>query len=98
VLPPAELRPYTFGVAAQLARIPGVVAGLVKDNLNQAADDVERRRFLLANEAVNQIRSGRAMAERMAAKTRTEGGGGDPSGVAPPRSEAPVSAERPRGS
>ena len=65
VRPAAELRAYTLEVAANLARIPREVVALVKDNLNQAEDDVDRRRWLLANEAENQVASGRAMAARM---------------------------------
>ena len=41
---------------------------LVKDNLNQAEDEIGRRRFLLANEAHNQAEAARKMAARMAAK------------------------------
>ena len=68
VLPAAELRSYTLGIAADLARIPREVVALVKDNLNQAEDEVERRRWLLANEAENQVASGRAMAARLQRK------------------------------
>lgn len=64
VLPRDELRSYTLGVAAQLARVPREVMALVKDNLNQAEDQVDRRRWLLANEAENQLASSRAMAAR----------------------------------
>jgi 2-(1,2-epoxy-1,2-dihydrophenyl)acetyl-CoA isomerase len=65
VVPAAELRVHTMAAAARLARRPRELVALVKDNLNQAEDDVERRRFLFANEAVNQIESGRLIAERM---------------------------------
>ena len=58
VLPPDELEPYTREVVA-----------LVKDNLNQAEDEPDRRRFLFANEAANQLESGRAMAERFARRS-----------------------------
>jgi 2-(1,2-epoxy-1,2-dihydrophenyl)acetyl-CoA isomerase len=68
VLPPAELRAYTLDLAAKLARVPGELLALVKDDLNQAEDTPERRRFLFANEAVNQIESGRAIAARLARK------------------------------
>jgi len=66
VLPAADLRAYTMEVAGRLARIPRELAALVKDNLNQAEDDADRRRFLFANEAANQIESGRLAAERLA--------------------------------
>ena len=41
------------------------VYALTKDNLNQAEDQIERRRELFAIEATNQIRSGTDMAARM---------------------------------
>jgi 2-(1,2-epoxy-1,2-dihydrophenyl)acetyl-CoA isomerase len=65
VVPSTELREYTLSVAGQLARTPPALLALVKDNLNAAEDEVERRRFLFANEAVNQIRSGQLMRERL---------------------------------
>jgi 2-(1,2-epoxy-1,2-dihydrophenyl)acetyl-CoA isomerase len=54
VRPAAELRDYTYGIAAQLARAPAPVLALMKDNLNQAEEDVARRRWLLAHEVDNQ--------------------------------------------
>ena len=36
---------------------PASLLGLVKDNLNEAEDEVDRRRYLFANEAENQQRS-----------------------------------------
>jgi 2-(1,2-epoxy-1,2-dihydrophenyl)acetyl-CoA isomerase len=68
VLPPAELRPYVSRVATKLARIPRELLALVKDNLNQAEDEVDRRRFLLANEAHNQVEAARTSMERMQRK------------------------------
>jgi 2-(1,2-epoxy-1,2-dihydrophenyl)acetyl-CoA isomerase len=65
VLPAAELRAHTMEVAGQLARVPRDLLALVKDNLNQAEDEVERRRFLLANEAENQHQSGRNLVARL---------------------------------
>lgn len=65
VLPAAGLRAHVMDVASGLARIPREVVALVKDNLNQAEDDADRRRFLLANEAHNQGEAGRAMMARM---------------------------------
>ena len=55
-----ELAAHVRDVAARLARIPRELLALVKDNLNQAEDDAERRRFLFANEANNQIEAGGA--------------------------------------
>ena len=54
-----ELRNYTYEVAGQLARISSRVMALVKDDLNEAEDEVERRRWLFAHEAENQIAAGR---------------------------------------
>jgi 2-(1,2-epoxy-1,2-dihydrophenyl)acetyl-CoA isomerase len=59
------LRPRVMEVAAQLARTPSDLLALVKDNLNQAEDEIDRRRFLFANEAHNQGEAGRLMLERM---------------------------------
>jgi 2-(1,2-epoxy-1,2-dihydrophenyl)acetyl-CoA isomerase len=67
VVPAAGLRDHVLSIASHVARTPREVLALVKDNLNQAEDQVERRRFLLANEATNQIASGQAMARRMTA-------------------------------
>ena len=38
---------------------------LVKDNLNEAADEAARRRYLFAHEAENQAVSGRLMRDRL---------------------------------
>jgi 2-(1,2-epoxy-1,2-dihydrophenyl)acetyl-CoA isomerase len=70
VVPADRLEVRVREVAAQLVRTTAEVLGLVKDNLNQAEDDVDRRRFLLANEAENQGRSGAAMMARI--KRRSE--------------------------
>lgn len=68
VVPASDLRGYTLDAAARLARIPRELAALVKDNLNQAEDEADRRRFLFANEAHNQTESGRVMTERLAGR------------------------------
>lgn len=68
VVPAGELRARTWEVATRLARLPGSVLGLVKDNLNEAEDAVDRRRWLFAHEAENQGKAGRDIAARMAAK------------------------------
>jgi 2-(1,2-epoxy-1,2-dihydrophenyl)acetyl-CoA isomerase len=77
VLPAEELRDHTFGVARQLLRTPTALLALVKDNLNQAEDEEQRRRYLFAHEAENQIESGRLTASRMQRKpphSKGEGG------------------------
>ncbi len=66
VVPAAELRAYTLNVAARLARSPAALLALVKDNLNEAEDAVDRRRWLFAHEAHNQGEAGRMIAERRA--------------------------------
>jgi 2-(1,2-epoxy-1,2-dihydrophenyl)acetyl-CoA isomerase len=65
VVPATELRAHTLAVASRLAHIPAALMALVKDNLNQAEDEVDRRRWLFANEAQNQSEAGRLMFERM---------------------------------
>jgi 2-(1,2-epoxy-1,2-dihydrophenyl)acetyl-CoA isomerase len=66
VVAPEDLRDYTWSVAQRLLRTPASLLALVKDNMNQAEDEVERRRFLFANEASNQGHAGRDIAERLA--------------------------------
>jgi 2-(1,2-epoxy-1,2-dihydrophenyl)acetyl-CoA isomerase len=55
VVPAAALRDHTMAIAQRLVRTSGPVLARVKDNLNQAEDDADRRRRLFANEAENQI-------------------------------------------
>jgi 2-(1,2-epoxy-1,2-dihydrophenyl)acetyl-CoA isomerase len=64
VLPAAGLRAHVMDVAARLARTPAELLALVKDNLNQAEAEVDRRRVLFANEAHNQTEAARAMLAR----------------------------------
>ncbi|MGH9025903.1 MAG: enoyl-CoA hydratase-related protein [Acidimicrobiia bacterium] len=70
VLPAVELRPYTLDVAARLVRTPATLLALVKGNLNEAEDEVERRRYLFAHEAHNQGESARNIMSRMQRKNR----------------------------
>ena len=72
VLPPAELRAYTYEIASQLVRTPATLLALIKENLNAAEDEVERRRWLFASEAENQGKSAKATMERMAQKQKAE--------------------------
>lgn len=74
VLPPVELPAYTFEIANKLVRTPATLLALVKDNLNAAEDEVERRRWLFAHEAENQGKSAQAMIQRMAQKPQTTEG------------------------
>ncbi len=68
VLPPNELRDHTLGIAQRLVRTPASLLALVKDNLNEAEYDVDRRRFLFANEAQNQQQSVADIRTRLAAR------------------------------
>lgn len=74
VLPADQLRSHTYAVAARLARVPASVLALVKDNLNEAEDEVERRRHLFAHEAENQGRAGADIATRMAVRAARSAG------------------------
>jgi 2-(1,2-epoxy-1,2-dihydrophenyl)acetyl-CoA isomerase len=73
VLPAADLVAYTYDITQRLVRTPATLLALVKDNLNQAEDEVERRRWLFAHEAENQGQSAKAMMERLAQKAQTDG-------------------------
>jgi hypothetical protein len=55
-------------VAEKLVRTPATLLALVKDNLNAAEDEVERRRWLFAHEADNQGAAAKATFARMAQK------------------------------
>jgi 2-(1,2-epoxy-1,2-dihydrophenyl)acetyl-CoA isomerase len=75
VLPAAELRDYTLGVAERMLRTPASLLALVKDNLTQAEQDADRRRRLFTNELRNQGQAVQDIAERMrqrAARDRVE--------------------------
>lgn len=72
VFPAAELRAATLAIAATMLRTPAEVWKLTKDNLNQAEDAIERRRYLFALEATNQGLAGAAMAERRRRKRQAE--------------------------
>jgi 2-(1,2-epoxy-1,2-dihydrophenyl)acetyl-CoA isomerase len=65
VVPAADLRGYTMDVARNLTRIPAALLALVKDNLNAAEDEVQRRRWLFAHEAENQAQSARLIRARL---------------------------------
>ena len=54
VLPAPSLRSHVMDIARRLAAIPSHVLARLEDNLNQAEDEPERRRWLFANEATNQ--------------------------------------------
>jgi 2-(1,2-epoxy-1,2-dihydrophenyl)acetyl-CoA isomerase len=72
VLPPQDLLEYTMDIARRLARTPGALLKLVKDNLNAAEDEAARRRYLFAREAENQAVSARLMRDRVRRATARE--------------------------
>lgn len=73
VLPADELAAHTWEVATRLTALPASLLALVKDNLNEAEDAVERRRHLFAHEAENQGRAAQALVERFRSGTRPAG-------------------------
>ena len=81
VVEPAELAGSTREVATRLARTPSSLLARVKGNLNEAEDEVARRRWLFAHEAENQVASGRAVRERL--QRSKEGSAGDPTEAVP---------------
>ena len=72
VLPPAELRDYTLSVARKLLRVPATLLALVKQNLTEAEEEADRRRYLFDLEARNQRQSARDIVERMRRKAQAE--------------------------
>lgn len=69
VVPPERLLAYTMEAAARMVRTPAALHALVKANLNEAEDALERRRWLFAHEAANQIQAGRDAVERLAKRS-----------------------------
>lgn len=68
VLPAAELADHTMAVARQMLRTPASLWALLKDNLNRAEDDADRRRYLFASESANMVKAMGDIAERMRLK------------------------------
>ena len=68
VLPPAELRDYTMSVARKLLRVPATLLALMKNNLTEAEEEADRRRYLFDLEARNQRRAGEDIFRRMRRK------------------------------
>ncbi|HEX3707092.1 MAG TPA: enoyl-CoA hydratase-related protein [Mycobacteriales bacterium] len=64
----ADLRDHVREIATRLAKIPGELVALVKENLNNAEDEPVRRRLLFANEANNQMFAAKAAIRRMQQK------------------------------
>ena len=77
VVPPDELREHTWAVAQRLVRTPADLLALVKDNLNQAEDEAERRRVLFASEAENQALAFKNLIARLERRRNSTATGGD---------------------
>jgi hypothetical protein len=56
-----------------MLRTPASLLALLKDNLTQAEQEAERRRWLFANETRNQAQSGRDIAERLRRRGAQQG-------------------------
>jgi 2-(1,2-epoxy-1,2-dihydrophenyl)acetyl-CoA isomerase len=72
VVPAPALRDHTMDIAGQLCRLSTPVLARTKDNLNQAEDVGDRRRWLFANEATNQIDGARERMERSAQRRQQD--------------------------
>ena len=72
VLPPAELRDYTMSVAQKLLRVPATLLTLIKNNLTEAEEEADRRRYLFDLEARNQRQAGKDIVQRMRKKAQTK--------------------------
>jgi 2-(1,2-epoxy-1,2-dihydrophenyl)acetyl-CoA isomerase len=70
VLPAAELRGHVLAVAERLLRTPASLLARVKDNLTEAEDVADRRRWLFANESRNQREAVAEIARRMRERAR----------------------------
>ena len=78
VVPSHELRSYTREIARTLVRTPAALLARMKENLNEAEDEVARRRWLFAHEAEHQMRAGRETQERLArAQSQSQSRTGD---------------------
>lgn len=75
VTPGPQLRDFTLKQARQLAAVPPELIRLVKENLNQAEESADRRRFLFASECENQHASGRMAVERFNRRGQSRGVG-----------------------
>ena len=73
VVAPDSSAPTPTASPTSCVQAPASVLALVKDNLNAAEDEVERRRWLFAHEAENQRAAGQALASAWPA----EWGGAD---------------------
>jgi len=65
VIPAAELTDHVQKIAERLLRISGPLLAKIKDNLNQAEQDTDRRRYLFDLETRNQISSVAALRARI---------------------------------
>jgi 2-(1,2-epoxy-1,2-dihydrophenyl)acetyl-CoA isomerase len=70
VFAPAELRDRVLAVAERLLRTPASLLARVKDNLTEAEEAADRRRWLFANETRNQREAVAEIARRMRERAR----------------------------
>ena len=66
-----ELRDFTMSVAERLLRTPATLAALMKDNLTQAEQQANRRRYLFGLEWANQRQAVAHITERMRRKAQS---------------------------
>lgn len=71
VLPAAELANHVRAIAERLLRVSGPLLANIKDNLNQAEQETDRRRYLFDLETRNQASSVTEIRERMRRKAKT---------------------------
>ena len=72
VLPPAELRDHTLSVARKLLRVPATLLAQIKNNLTEAEEEANRRRYLFDVEARNQRQAVKDTVRRMRKKAQAE--------------------------
>ena len=70
VLPADELRDHCMAVAERMLRTPATLLALIKNNLTEAEEEADRRRYLFSLEAGNQRQAGLDIAERMRRKAQ----------------------------
>lgn len=68
VVPAPELRDYTLEMASRMVRTPASLLALIKDNLTQAEEEADRRRYLFSLESRNQRQAVADIVARMRKK------------------------------
>lgn len=70
VLPAAELSSHVYSIAERMLRVPASLLALIKDNLSQAEEDADRRRYLFDLETRNQGQSFQDIMARIRSKNK----------------------------